>query len=75
MQTCPSGLLFNEDLSVCDWPRNVIILPEINQSDAMDCFDGIKPGWMSWNYMYCYDSQMYMGYCPMPLHVRFYKVL
>ncbi|KAK3715053.1 hypothetical protein QZH41_012120 [Actinostola sp. cb2023] len=22
---CPKGLLFNKDLKVCDWPRNVVL--------------------------------------------------
>ena len=74
-QSCPSWLLFK---LMKIWAFVIglemwLFYPKF--TNRSDCFDRIKSGWMSWNYMYCYDSQMYIGYCPIHLHVRFYKVL
>ena len=64
--SCPSGLLFNEELGVCDWPRNVAVLPVV---DPFECFDGIYTAWSYGWYWYCYDSQVYYERCPQPLAV------
>lgn len=61
-QSCPAGLLFNERDGICDWPRNVEVLPE---ETAASCFDGLHGSWYSsdWFY-YCYDNSKYWDRCP-----------
>ena len=61
-QSCPTGLLFNEHDGICDWPRNVEILPA---ETAASCFDGLHGSqyWLD-EFYYCYDNSFYWDQCP-----------